>query len=230
MCSSSAPPMPCTVPPGDLALDHVRVDHRAAVLADDVAQERRPARWRRRPRRCRRGSRSPSSTGPSALNRPLASSPGGTSGGQRGGREVREAGDLGDGDRRGRRPAHVRRARATTSMSASTAASKRWAAMATIRCSQHAGGLADRAGEHGPAAAAAGAAAEAGERGVALDRVHVLDVDAERVGRELDDGRLEAVARGAAGDVDVDLAGGLDADRRRPRSRRCRTTGVVGST
>ena len=33
------PPMPWTDPARDLALDHIRVDHRAAVLAHDVPQK-----------------------------------------------------------------------------------------------------------------------------------------------------------------------------------------------
>ena len=44
-----------------------------------------------------------------------------------------------------------------------------------------------------------------GERGVALDRRHVVDVDAERVGGELHDGRLDAVSGRSTRHVDVDL-------------------------
>ena len=84
--------------------------------------------------------------------------------------------------------------------------------MATMRSRSVAAVSTDRAGDHRPAAAPAGAQPERGEGGVALDRVDVLDVDAERVRRDLHGGGLEAVAGRAAGDVHVDLAGGLDAD------------------
>src|SRR4051812_6197501 len=79
---------------------------------------------------------------------------------------------------------------------------------------QRRSGLADRAGEHRAAAAATGARPERRDGRVALDRADVLDLDAERIGGELDDGGLEAVAARTAGDVHVDLARRLDADRR----------------
>ena len=53
--------------------------------------------------------------------------------------------------------------------------------------------VADRARRHRAAAAAGRPRTEARQRGVALDRVHVLDVHTERVGGELHDRRLDAV-------------------------------------
>ena len=72
--------------------------------------------------------------------------------------------------------------------------------------------LRDRTGGHGCAAARAGAHAEAGHRGVTLHGGDIGDVHAERIGRELDDGGLQAVPRRAAGDEDRGVPGGLDAN------------------
>ena len=55
---------------------------------------------------------------------------------------------------------------------------------------------------------------------VALDEVHVLDVDAHLVGHDLGHGRLDALPVAAGAHVHVDLAAGLDPDRGRRRSRR----------
>ncbi len=55
-------------------------------------------------------------------------------------------------------------------------------------------GLPHRAGRHRSAPAAGRAGPEAGDRGVALDGRDVVDVDPERVGRELDHRGLDAVA------------------------------------
>ena len=59
---------------------------------------------------------------------------------------------------------------------------------------------------HRAAAAACSTSAETGECRVALDRVDVLNVDAERVGSQLNNSCLDAVAGGAPCDVDVDLS------------------------
>ena len=75
--------------------------------------------------------------------------------------------------------------------------------------------LANRPGRHGAATAARRPGTEAGEGGVALNRGNVLDVGPEGVGGELDHRGLDAVAGRPAGDVDVHLARGLDADGRR---------------
>ena len=69
--------------------------------------------------------------------------------------------------------------------------------------SQHRRGLGDGAGRHRTAAAPRRSGAERRDGGVALHRVHVVDVDAESVRDELYDRRLDAVPGRAAGDVDV---------------------------
>src|SRR4029077_7919346 len=71
--------------------------------------------------------------------------------------------------------------------------------------------LVDRSGRHRPASAALGAGAVRCHGGIALNRCDVVDVGAERVGRQLDDSGLDAVAARATVHVDVDLAGRLDA-------------------
>ena len=123
-------------------------------------------------------------------------------------------------------------ARLCASSMSGSAASSLCAAMRGELGPQDRGGLPDRPGGHRPAAAAAGAGAERGHGGVALDRGHVVDVRPEGVGRELDHGRLQAVAGRAAGHVDVDLAARLDADRRAlgRRSSRRRPTSARRSS
>ena len=203
---------------GDLALDDVGVDHRAAVLAHDVAEQRAPGRCRRRPRRCTRAWRSPRSNRCRAVYRALASSPAGTPGGSDVRVEVRER-------RRSRRtrcrstacPRTL--ARLSASSMSSGAASSLCAAIATMRSRR---------------IAAVSRTAPAVIEPLRLPPVpapkpvtavspwmvrDVVDVDAERVGGELDDGGLDAVPGRAAGDVDVDLARRLDADRRRLGAR-----------
>ena len=59
---------------------------------------------------------------------------------------------------------------------------------------QDLGRVAHRAGGHGPAATPGRPGAEAGDGGVALDGVDVVDVHAQRVGGELHHGGLDAVA------------------------------------
>ena len=89
------------------------------------------------------------------------------------------------------------------------------------------GSLRDGTRDHRTAAAPTGARAEGRERRVALNRVDVVDVDAERVGGELHGRGFEAVAGRPAGDVHVDLARRLDTHRRAlggevPHPGRCR--------
>ncbi len=206
----------------DLALDDVRVDHRPAVLAHDVAQQLSPA---------------PVSTSTSHVHTCVAFTQieraargvprarleaGRHAGRQRVRLEVRERRDLGERDADRRRAPHARPAARPSSMS-STAASSLCAAMATMRSRRIAAVSRTAPAVIDPLRLPAGAGAEAGDRGVALDRVDVVDVDAERVGGELDDRRLEAVPGRAAGDVHVDRARGLDADRRRLGARRRRS-------
>ena len=197
----------------DLALDDVRVDHRAAVLADDVAQQRRPAR---------------SSTSTSHVHTWVAFAqidgalggvprarlePGRDAGRQRCRVEVGERGDLGERDADRGRAAHVRPAarRARCRRPRPRAGARRWRRSA-------------RAGS--PAVSRTAPAiidplrlppVPAPKPVTAVSPWIVLTSSmshAERVGGELDDGRLEAVPGRAAGDVHVDRARRLDADRR----------------
>ena len=90
-------------------------------------------------------------------------------------------------------------------------------------------GLVDGTRGHGAAAAALGAGAVRCHGGIALDRCNVVDVGAERVGGQLDNGGLDAVAARAAVHVDVDLAGRLDADRCTLGAEVARSRPPVGS-
>ena len=77
---------------------------------------------------------------------------------------------------------------------------------------EHRGGLLDCARGHRPAAAPCRARAVARQRGVALNGADVVDVDTERIRRELHHRGLDAVPARAPGDVDVHRPGGLDAN------------------
>ena len=167
--SSSAPPMPCTVPPAICPSTTVRVDHRSAVLGDDVPQQR-------------------DLTG---VDVDLAGAHVGGVGpdGERLGsiarrrlephRDVRrqrlvaEVGDVGDlGERQSDEPAFrgptLDRRRGRCRRATPRARGRRCGRSVRRRI---AGRVADRAGDHRAAAAPAGPGAERRDRRVALDRV-----------------------------------------------------------
>ena len=198
----------------DLALDDARVDHRPAVLAHDVAQERDAARLDvdlarahvggvdpDRPARRRCSARSPRA-------RPGRRAAASTARSRRASAISRER----DADRRraahaarGCRPARCRRPRLR-------ACARRWRTMRSRRIvavSRIAPAVID------PLRLPA---APAPKPVTAVSPWIVLTssmFDAERVGGELDDRGLDAVPGRAARDVHVDRARRLDADRRR---------------
>ena len=73
-------------------------------------------------------------------------------------------------------------------------------------------GFVDGPGGHRAAAAALRAGPVGRDRGVALDGVDIVDVGAQRVGGQLNDGCFQAVSTRAAVHVDIDLARRLHPD------------------
>ena len=205
----------------DLALDDVRVDHRAAVLAHDVAQQLHAAGGhvdlarahvggvhpdRRRRRRC--SARSPRARpGRRAAARTARST------------RARRS-------RANEMPiAGVPRtlARLSASSMSSTAASSLCAAIARMRSRRIAAVSRTAPAVIDPLRLPA---VPAPKPVTAVSPWIVLTssmFDAERVGGELHDRGLDAVPGRAAGDVDVDRARRLDADRRRLGARRSRS-------
>ena len=208
----------------DLAFDDARVDHRAAVLAHDVAEQLDPAGLEVDLAGAHVRGVHPDRRGCPRCSARLLRVPAGTPGGNAWGWKYGELGDLGEA--RCRSWACPRTlARLPASSMSSAAASRLVRGDGADPVAQNRRGLAHRAGGHRPAAAPAGAGAEAGQCGVALDRVDVVDVRAERVGGELHDRGLEAVPGRPARDVHVDRARRLDADRRGFRAASCRIRG-----
>ncbi len=212
---------------GDLTLDDVRVDHRPAVLGDDVAQQLDLAGFDVDLAGAHVGGVGPDAERFGAVagarleahrhvGRELVLA------------EVGEVGDLGHRHARRRRPLD----RGETTLDHDVVG-RRFEHVGGDRrdpLAQDRGRVADGTGDHRAAAAAAGPRAVRRERGVALDRVDGRDVDAERVGGQLDRRRLQAVAGRAAGQVHADGARWVRCGSSRPRCPCSAMPLAVGST
>ncbi len=204
-------PDPLHGPAVDLALDHVGVDHGAAILADDVAKQRDRARLG-----VDLACAHVRGVGPDHGRFGAVSAarlePGRHVGGQRPHIEVGDGRDLRQGEARGRRASYA--GAATYELYVLRRRLELVGGDGDDALAKRRGGRGDRPRDHRPAAAPTRTETEGRDRGVALDGVHVVQVDAECVGGELHGGGLEAVPRGATGEVHVHLAARLDADRR----------------
>ena len=219
--------MPCAVPPGDLALDDVRVDHGAAVLDRDVSQQRDAAGRDVDLARARvRGVR-PVRTGHRLVAAARLEARRHV-GRERVGLEVRDLRDLRERHALCRRAAHTCPAGAELDVGGRGLQEVRGDGDDAV--TKHRRGLGDRAGQHRAAAAAAGARAERRDGGVALNGGDVPDVDAQGIGGELHDRRLEAVAARPTRRRTRSPCPTVRCGSSRPRWRSCPTPGVVGST